>query len=140
MKNRRKRFFANKLHRELFLWFVAIALLPAVVVAIINYSYILHISNFYLESSNIEPYRVIAALDRATMMLLLFTPLTTILILIVVHRVVCRTVGPFERIIKELEQRIEGEKSGPLSVRRDDKFVPLVAKINELLEKIPKKK
>ena len=45
-----------------------------------------------------------------------------------------KLVGPIERITKELGQRIEGQKSGPIVLRPGDHLMPLVGKINWLLE------
>ena len=44
-----------------------------------------------------------------------------------------KLVGPLERIIHELEQRIEGQESGPIVLRPGDQLIPLVDKINTLL-------
>ena len=43
-------------------------------------------------------------------------------------------VGPIERMAQELDRRIEGQKSGPIVLRPGDQLVPLVDKINVLLE------
>jgi uncharacterized iron-regulated membrane protein len=45
-----------------------------------------------------------------------------------------KLVGPIERMTQELDRRIEGEKSGPIVLRPGDKLIPLVDKINVLLE------
>jgi hypothetical protein len=44
-----------------------------------------------------------------------------------------KLVGPIERITQELDQCIEGQKSGPIVLRPGDHLIPLVDKINELL-------
>jgi hypothetical protein len=45
-----------------------------------------------------------------------------------------RIVGPIERMTVELNRRIEGQASGPIVLRPGDQLVPLVEKINVLLE------
>ena len=45
-----------------------------------------------------------------------------------------KLVGPIERITKELDQRIEGQRSGPIVLRPGDHLIPLVDKINGLLQ------
>jgi len=52
------------------------------------------------------------------------------------YYVVNKIVGPHDRIIKELEEVIEGKKTDALTVRKDDKmFAELLDKINKLIEK-----
>lgn len=44
-----------------------------------------------------------------------------------------RIVGPHNRIIKELDDLIDGSKEGPITVRKDDKmFSELVSRINKI--------
>ncbi len=45
-----------------------------------------------------------------------------------------RLVGPIERMTQELDRRIEGQKCGPIVLRPGDQLIPLVDKINVLLE------
>ena len=48
-----------------------------------------------------------------------------------------KLVGPHDRIIKELDEVIQGKKTDPLTVRNDDKmFAELLEKINKLIEKL----
>lgn len=48
-----------------------------------------------------------------------------------------KIVGPHDRIIKELDDVIKGNKAEPLMVRKDDKmFAELLDKINKLIEKL----
>jgi len=52
------------------------------------------------------------------------------------YYVVNKIVGPHDRIIKELDEVIEGKKTGVLTVRKDDKmFTELLDKINKIIEK-----
>lgn len=45
-----------------------------------------------------------------------------------------RLVGPIERMMLELDKRIEGQQSGPIVLRPGDQLRPLADKINVLLE------
>ena len=45
-----------------------------------------------------------------------------------------KLVGPIERMTQELDRRLEGEKRGPIVLRPGDHLIPLVDKINVLLE------
>lgn len=45
-----------------------------------------------------------------------------------------KLIGPIERMTQELDRRIDGQKSGPIVLRPGDQLIPLVDKINVLLE------
>ena len=48
-----------------------------------------------------------------------------------------KLVGPFERILRELDEINEGKKKGPLKAREgDEMFDELLKRINKLLEKL----
>jgi len=49
-----------------------------------------------------------------------------------------RIVGPFERIIRELDECLNEKRKGPLKLRKNDALWPMVEKINSLLEKLNK--
>lgn len=44
-----------------------------------------------------------------------------------------RLVGPIERMLRELDARIEGTATGPITLRPKDLLIPLVDKINVLI-------
>jgi len=45
-----------------------------------------------------------------------------------------KLVGPIDRMIRELDERIKGNKSGPIVLRPGDRLIPLVDKINLILQ------
>jgi len=45
-----------------------------------------------------------------------------------------KLVGPIERMTQELDRRIEGQMTGPIVLRPGDQLIPLVDKINVLIE------
>ena len=50
-----------------------------------------------------------------------------------------KIVGPHERILRELDEDIEGKRPGPISTRQgDEMFEQLLKRINALIAKIPK--
>lgn len=44
-----------------------------------------------------------------------------------------KVVGPVERITRELDERIQGTKTGPIQLRPKDSLIPMVDKVNEIL-------
>jgi len=78
------------------------------------------------------PHEVIADVIRYVAVLY---PLLSAALLYWVFRGTNKLVGPIERIIRELGQRIEGSKSGPIVLRPGDPLNLLADKINLLLQK-----
>ena len=79
-------------------------------------------------------YNIIPASQRVIGILLIAGPLSITVLLIVAHKISLRIVGPFDRIIRELDEHIEGKRKGAIVLRKDDKFEPLVKRINKLLK------
>ena len=67
--------------------------------------------------------------------MLLSGTIFVLIMLVISYKITHKAVGPFERIIRELEERIKGTAEGEMKVRKGDKFEPLVKRINLLLEK-----
>jgi len=75
------------------------------------------------------------------MLLVWFLPLVSFMLAIVgflVYYISNKIVGPYQRIIRELDNILAGKTSGPLKVRKkDEMFKEVVKRINALIEKIP---
>lgn len=138
-KNRRKRFFANKLHREIFLLIALSSLFPVIIVTLLLYYLIFSIVANQIAIPEAIAYNIIPAARRVTFILLTFTPSSIIVILIFTYKITHKIVGPLERIIRELDKRIENKKIGHIITRKTDKFRPLTDKINKLLDKLKEK-
>ncbi len=135
-KNRRKMLFANKLHRNIFLLVFFASLVPATLVTFSIYYLIFNIMAEQFVFPEAIAYSIIPATEKVTSIILTATPISILLILIIAHKIAHRIVGPFDRIIRELDERIEGKTNTPITVRDNDKFLPLVERINKLLNKI----
>lgn len=61
-------------------------------------------------------------------------PVLLACILILSFHVTNRIVGPVDRLIREIGDRVEGRSSGPLHLRPGDALIPLVEQINRVLE------
>ena len=61
-------------------------------------------------------------------------PVSMALLLIWVFRGTERIVGPLDRMIRELDERVRGNKRGPILLRPGDRLLPLADKINALIE------
>lgn len=135
-KNRRRQFFANKMHRNLLLLIFLASLLPAIIVAIGLYYLIFSITASEFGIPEIIAYNIIPAAKKVTKILLAIAPISILLILIFAYKITHKIIGPFDRIVRELDESMEGKREGPIILRKNDKFLPLVERINKLLDKI----
>jgi sensor histidine kinase YesM len=135
-KNRRKKFFANPLHRQTFTLVLMAAMVPAAIVTICLYYLIFGITSLEVGFPEAIAYNIMPAARRVTAILLVTAPLVLSVILIFAYKITHRIVGPFDRIVYELDAHIKDRRSGHIKVRKSDKFQALVEKINKLLDKI----
>ncbi|MCM8779591.1 MAG: hypothetical protein NC914_00335 [Candidatus Omnitrophica bacterium] len=136
--NKRKLVFANKLHRQIFILVSVAALLPAVIASIGLYYLIFGITANEVAIPESIAYNIIPAAKKAAVVILLVTPLAIGVILFFAWKISHAIIGPFDRIVRELDERIEGKIIGHILIRKSDKFWPLVEKINKLLDKAEK--
>ncbi|MCP4652576.1 MAG: hypothetical protein GY858_04240 [Candidatus Omnitrophica bacterium] len=136
MKNKRSRFFANKMHREIFLLVFWSALIPATIIAIVLYCLIFNVTADQLGIPEAIAYNLIPAAQKIAAILMFSTPLSILLIMVAAHRIAHKIIGPFDRIIADIDSRLKGKSQGHIVLRKGDKFLPLVIRINELLDKI----
>ncbi|MCM8771012.1 MAG: hypothetical protein NC936_03995 [Candidatus Omnitrophica bacterium] len=134
--NKRKLVFANKLHRQIFILVSVAALLPAVIASIGLYYLIFGITANEVAIPESIAYNIIPAAKKAAVVILLVTPLAIGVILFFAWKISHAIIGPFDRIVRELDERIEGKIIGHILIRKSDKFWPLVEKINKLIDKI----
>jgi len=137
-KNIRKRFFANKLHKQIFFIVFAAALAPTIFVTIGLYYLIFGIIASQLGIPEVIAYNIIPAAQKVIAILSISVPLVILAILLIAHKAAHVIVGPFDRIIRELDEYVEGKKDGHIVIRKNDKFWPLVDRINRLLDKFKK--
>lgn len=135
-KDRRKKFFANPMHRQTFMLVLMAALIPAAIVTICLYYLIFGITSAEVGFPEAIAYNIIPAAKRVTAILLVTAPLALLIILIFAYKITHRIVGPFDRIVYELDAHIKDRRSGHIKIRKSDKFHALVEKINHLLDKI----
>lgn len=136
-KNMRKRVFANKFHKHIFLLLFMASLLPTLAVTVYLYNLILGVIALKMDERTLQE-SLVFVVNKATLILVLTAPVIILGMLMFTNRLTHKIVGPFDRLLNELEERIEGKKEGRISIRRNDKFRPLVEKINKLLDKCKK--
>lgn len=135
-KNRRIRSFANKLHRQTFLLVFIAALTPTAIATICLYYLIFGITSMQMIIPEAIAYNIIPAAKTVSTILLVATPAVIIVILFFAYRITHTIVGPFDRIVREIDEVATGKKEGHIIIRKKDKFWPLVEAINKLIDKI----
>ena len=138
--SKRKRTFANRLHRDLFMIVFFAAFLPASVVAVTLYYLIFGITANQFGIPEAIAYNIIPASRKVTTILAFAAPGTILIILLLAHKITHTMVGPFDRIVRELDECVKDKREGHIIVRKGDRFRPLVDKINKLLDKLGLKK
>jgi len=133
--NRRRNFFANKIHKDIFIIVSLASIIPATITTIAMYYLVFNITAAQIGIPEAIAYNLIPAAQKVLIILLISTPICIGILLNIAYKISHKAVGPFDRIIRELDARIKGTQKGPITVRKGDKFQPLVNKINKLLTK-----
>lgn len=134
----RRQFFANSLHRELFIFIFLAAFIPVLVSTLALFYLIFNITAQEIGFPEAVATTILPAAQRVIQILLFGTPVVIAVILFLAYKITHKIIGPFDRIVRELEECLAGQRSGPIGVRAQDKFASLVEKINLLLARIPK--
>lgn len=124
----------TKLQNQL-IWMICAAI--AVPTLVLGGSMYWMVTRITAPNASVSPPEVIAGVTRYIAVLF---PLLIAVLLYWVFSGTNKLVGPIERMIRELDQRVLGQKSGPIVLRPGDHLVPLVDKINALLEQRDKLK
>ena len=124
----------TKLQNQL-IWMIFAAM--AIPTLVLGGSMFLMIARLSAPDTSVSPHEVIAGIMGYVAVLF---PVSIAALLYWVFHGTNKLVGPIERMTQELDRRIEGQKSGPIVLRPGDQPIPLVDKINVLLEERDKLK
>lgn len=94
----------------------------------------------YFDTTNaiISPNREIPALKIVVLLILLALPIVFYLIIVSAYKVSNKLLGPFERIISELDTLIEKREKRHLSTRKGDELAEeLLKRVNTLIDRLP---
>lgn len=134
--NLRKRLFANAMHKEIFFLVFGAAIIPTVIVAVSLYYFIFYVTAEQIGIPETIAYHIVPAASKVTEMLFLVIPTVIVFILVIAYRISHSIVGPYDRIIREMNESLNGQRKGPISLRKNDRFWPLVCAINDILHKM----
>jgi len=136
--SRRKKIFANDLHKQIFVMVFLSALIPTIIVSVCMFYLIFNITAAQFGIPEAIAYNIIPAAKKVTAIILITAPIVILVILGFAYKITHSIVGPFDRIIRELNECLEGKKEACIAVRKTDKFRPLVERLNNLLDKLKK--
>ncbi len=78
-------------------------------------------------------------IDQWTMFIIIMSGFFMALYLVLAYMISCNLVGAFERILRELDQIIAGERRGPVVAREHDGLAnEVLERVNKLIERLPK--
>ena len=118
----------TKLQNQL-IWMIFAAM--AIPTLVLGGSLYLMMARLSAPNTNVSPHEVIV--DIVGYVAVLF-PVSIAALLFWAFRGTNKLVGPIERMIRELDHRIEGLGPGPIILRPGDQLIPLADKINVLLK------
>lgn len=124
------------MHRNIFLLVFAVSVLPAAVVTVCLYYLIFNVTASQFAIPEVIAYNIIPAARKVTVILSISAPATILVLLIFAYKITHKIIGPFDRIVTELDDCIAGRKQDHIAIRKSDKFWPLVFRINKLLDRI----
>jgi len=133
---RRKFLYANQYQRQI----VALAFYPSLIIGIIIS---LLLIQFFKDLVEIIIYGTsrpqIALIMEWAMFVLACLWVPILAVIFIAHSASKNLVGAFGRILRELDEVIEGKKRTPIKARaKDDLANDLLKRINALIEKLPK--
>lgn len=118
--------------KMLILIFVS-AVAPAAIVTVCLYYLIFNQIAWQIGIPEAIAYNVIPVAQKVSAIILISIPIMLVLIWFVALELSHTIAGPLDRLEKELEARISGEKKGHIKVRKRDELKTLVDKINRIL-------
>ncbi len=132
---RKKKFVGTSLQRKLLILIFASAVIPAAIIAVGLYYLVFNLLASQMGIPEFIAYNLLPVVHKVNLIIFIAVPISLFLIWLVAIDLSNRIAGPIYRVERELNARLTGEKSGPISVRKKDEIRPLVEKLNKLISK-----
>jgi len=130
MKNRGPLLRVKTQFQNQLIWMVCTAM--AIPTLVFGGSMYLMIARLAGPNASSSPHEVVVDVTRYVAILF---PVLIALLLCWAFYGTNKLVGPIDRMIQELDDRIQGNKTDPIVLRPGDRLIPLVDKINLLLQR-----
>ena len=121
-------------NKTLTLVFLA-AIIPVAIVSVCLYYLIFNMLAWQLGIPEIIAYNLVPVARKVNIILLVSLPVALFFIWFAALELSHRIAGPIYRLEKELTDRLEGKKTGPIQLREKDELKQLADKINSLMER-----
>ena len=121
-------------NKTLILVFIA-AVVPMAIVSICLYYIIFNMLAWQLGIPEIIAYNLVPVARKVNMIMLVSLPVALFIIWLAALELSHRIAGPVYRLEKELSDRLDGKKTGPIQLREKDELRTLADKINKLIER-----
>jgi len=133
LNKRKARFIGTALQNKTLLIVFVAALVPAAIIALCLYYLIFNMLAWQIGIPEAIAYNLVPVARRVNLIILIALPITLFVIWFVALELSHRIAGPLYRLEKELNERIDGKKSGPIQLREKDELKELADKINKLI-------
>ena len=121
-------------NKTLILVFIA-AVLPMAIVSVCLYYLIFNMLAWQLGIPEIIAYNLVPVARKVNLIMLISLPVALSIIWLAALELSHRIAGPVYRLEKELNDRLEGKKTGLIQLREKDELKILADKINKLIER-----
>lgn len=137
MKNNKRRikYLGTPFQKKLLFLVFASAVIPAVIISACLYYLVFHMLAIQMAFPEAIAYNVMPVLHKVNIILAISLPVCLFLIWVISLELSHRAAGPLYRMEKELDERIRGQKQGPIKLRKNDEFKSFVDKLNKVLAK-----
>ena len=133
LNKRKARFIGTALQNKTLLIVFVAALVPAAIIALCLYYLIFNMLAWQIGIPEAIAYNLVPVARRVNLIILIALPITLFVIWFIALELSHRIAGPLYRLEKELNERIDGKKSGPIQLREKDELKELADKINKLI-------
>ena len=126
------------MHREMFFLVFLAALIPALITAVALFYLIFSITAEQIGFPEAIIANVVPAAQKVIGIMAVVIPVVIVIILKITYKLTHQMIGPFDRIIREIDEHLKGARQTPIVLRKNDKFAPLVERVNILLSQLPR--
>jgi len=135
LNKRKAKFIGTALQNKTLILVFFASVVPVTIIAICLYYLIFNMLAWQLGIPEAIAYNLVPVARKVNLIILIALPITLFVIWFMALELSHRIAGPLYRLEKELNERIEGNKSGPIQLREKDELKALADKINKLIIK-----
>jgi len=132
---RKAKFINTPIQNKTLILVFAAAVVPVAIVSLCLYYLIFNMLAWQLGIPEIIAYNLVPVARKVNMIMLISLPITLFVIWFAALELSHRIAGPVYRLEKELNDRLDDKKTGPIKLREKDELKTLADKINKLIER-----